>query len=76
MRHETIERLDAGVLEGIELVAQAKRHFHAGIRRRLAAPVPDLHVRAPLALALLEMLDDALARFSFVKGQHREFRFH
>ncbi|WP_371422506.1 hypothetical protein [Tardiphaga sp.] len=76
MRHEAVERLDAGVLDGIELVTQAERHLDAGIRRRLAASVAYLYVRAPRALALLEMLDDALARLGFVKGQHREVPSH
>ncbi|MDI2074748.1 hypothetical protein ABIF68_009360 [Bradyrhizobium japonicum] len=71
MRHEAVERLYACVLQGIELAAKTERHLDAGIRRRLAPPVADLHVRARHALALLKVLDDALARLGFVKGQHR-----
>jgi hypothetical protein len=72
VRHEAVERLDACMLKGVKLVALPERHFDTGIRRRLAPPVADLHVRALLALSLLQMLDYALACLGLVKSQHRE----
>jgi hypothetical protein len=73
MLHEAIKRLDAGVLDGVELIANPKCHFNTRICRGLIADVAHLHVATLPMLAQFEVLNYALADLPLMKAQQISF---